>query len=137
MSYFTAENNVDVDGKAQSQTMTELSFPVTKVFCFLKNWEVWKKEQRNFKDVGESKRVKNFRPDYLFITLNLIDSIVFCQRIFEITMKSTPHHAPSIPSFIQFINCEVNENMKSFLFVFSCGCTCMYNSVFTRFYYFL
>ena len=47
-----------------------MSFPVTKVFCFLK---VWKKEQRNFKYEGESNRVKNIRPDYLCITLNLID----------------------------------------------------------------
>ena len=43
------------------------------ILVFLvKNWEVWKKEQRNFKYVGESKSVKNIRPDYLCITLNLI-----------------------------------------------------------------
>ena len=29
-----------------------------------------------------------------------LDSIAFCQRIFEITMKSTPHHAPSLPNFM-------------------------------------
>ena len=111
------------------------------ILVFLvKNWEVWKKEQRNFKYVGESKRVKNIRPDYLCITLNLIDdwlksssakqerpytnycylrgldSIAECQRIFEITMKSTPHHALSLPSFIQFISCGVNE-ILSFCFL--------------------
>ena len=85
-------------------------------------------------------KVKNIRPDYLCITLNLIDdwlksslakqerpytnycylrgldSISECQRIFEITMKLTPHHALSLPSFIQFINCGVNE-ILSFCFL--------------------
>ena len=81
----------------------------------------------------ESKRVKNSRPDYLCITLNLIDDwlksssakqemasswIGFYSRVsvnLWKTMKSTPHHAPSLPSFIQFINCGVNEILSFYL----------------------
>ena len=58
---------------SNSAKVSAMSFPVTKVFCLLKNWVVWKKEHRNFKYVDESKRVKNIRPDYLCIMLNLID----------------------------------------------------------------
>ena len=36
------------------------------------NWEVWRKWQRNFKCVGESKRVKKIRPCDLCITLNVM-----------------------------------------------------------------
>ena len=114
---------------SRAQWMSYVIFPVTKVFCFLKIGvkRVFFFRQGEKYACKESKIVKNSRPDYLCITLNLIDDwlksssakqemlsswIGFYSRVSENlwnTMKSIPHHAPSLPSFIQFINCGVNE----------------------------
>ena len=162
MSYFTAENDVNEDGKAQNQTIWSLnskdflskkqsfefqhtvfsktqelnewaiSFPVTSVLLFEKpgslkerteKLQICRREQKSQKNqiwllVHHAQShwwlIKTGQPNKKcrytnYCYLRGLDSIAFCQRIFEITMKSTPHHAPSLPSFIQFINCEVNE----------------------------
>ena len=157
MSYFTAENDVNVDGKAQNQTIWSLNsrrFLMKKIKLwipahgFVKDsraqWmsyvischksvllfeklgslkerteklQICRREQKSQKyqtwllvhhaqshwwliKAGQPNKKCRYT-NYCY--LRGLDSIAFCHRIFEITTKSTPQHAPSLPRLIQFI----------------------------------